>query len=108
MAEYKNINHLRVIDVPIHQIRKIEIVQLRGKTMGEWYSAQADKPKYMINGSAVEIAMLDRHDLQDGKMVRNEGNGFGFGISKVGSFGFGDPWAGRLAGLHHRLSRLGH
>ncbi len=93
MAEYKNINHLRVVDVPIHQIRKIEIVQLRGKTMGEWYSAQADKPKYMLNGSLWDSEGAIGTIWQGGKLVRNEGNGFGFGISKVGSFGFGDPWA---------------
>lgn len=93
MAEYKNINHLRVVDVPIHQIRKIEIVQLRGKTMGEWYNAQTDKPKYMLNGSLWDSEGAIGTIWQDGKLVRNEGNGFGFGISKVGSFGFGDPWA---------------
>lgn len=92
MAEYQVHNNLRVVDIPMTRIRKVAIVQLGGLTMGEWFAKQADKPKYMLNASLWDDKGVIGTIICDGKLVRDEGNGFGFGIISNGDCGFGRPW----------------
>ena len=41
MVNFKN---LTIAPIPVDQIRRVDIVQLGGLTMGQWYAKQADKP----------------------------------------------------------------
>ena len=92
MGEYHTFGNLKVADIPFNKIRKIDIVQLNGLTMGEWYARQTDKPTYMLNASLWDTKGAIGTIWKNGTLVRNEGNGFGFGVTNMGAFGFGDPW----------------
>lgn len=86
-------NGLLAVSAAADEIARVEIVQLGGKTMGEWYAAQAEGPDMMINASLWDGKGAIGTIWQDGKLVRNEGTGFGFGMNPAGGWGFGDPWA---------------
>lgn len=88
----ENRNGLLAVSAAADEIRRVSIVQLGGKTMGQWYAAQVDKPDMMINASLWDKSGAIGTIWQDGKLVRNEGNGFGFGVNKAGGWGFADPW----------------
>lgn len=92
MSNYINYNSLRIVEIAPEQIRRIRIVQLGSKTMGAWYAAQADKPKYMLNASLWDTKGPIGTIFLDGKMTRNEGNGFGLGTTDGNCFHFGKPW----------------
>ena len=83
---------LTAVSAASGEIARAAIVQLGGLTMGQWYARQADKPDLMINASLWDGKGAIGTIWQDGKLVRNEGTGFGFGITKAGGYGFGDPW----------------
>lgn len=89
----ENRNGLLAVSAAADEIARVEIVQLGGKTMGQWYAAQVDKPDMMINGSLWDERGAIGTIWQDGKLVRNEGTGFGFGVNESGGCGMGDPWA---------------
>lgn len=93
MADYKAFNRLRYVDIPMDSIRRAQIVDLGGMTMGQWYAQQADKPAYMINASLWDEQGPIGTIIRGGKTVRDQGNGFGFGIVSNGDCGFGAPWA---------------
>ena len=92
MSEYINYNSLRIVEIDPAQIRRVEIVQLGSRTMGEWYAAQADKPKYMLNASLWDTKGSIGTIFLGGKLTRNEGNGFGLGTTDGTGFAFGKPW----------------
>lgn len=85
-------NGLLAVSASEDEIQRVEIVQLGGKTMGEWYAAQAEGPDMLMNASLWDGKGAIGTIWQNGKLVRNEGTGFGFGVNKAG-WGFGDPWA---------------
>ena len=90
-----NFKNLTIAPIPVDQIRRIDIVQLGGLTMGQWYAKQTDKPKYLINASLWDSQGAIGSIYEDGLMVRNEGGGFGFGV--IGKkdevkWAFGEPW----------------
>ena len=87
-VKYKN---LTLISIPREQVRRIAIVQLGALTMNQWYDRQKDKPKYMLNASLWDNQGPIGTIWLDKKLIRNEGTGYGFGIS-AGEFSFGDPW----------------
>lgn len=92
MSKYINYNSLRIVEIAPESIRRIQIVQLGSKTMGEWYAAQADKPRYMLNASLWDTKGSIGTIFLGGKLTRNEGNGFGFGTTDGTGFAFGKPW----------------
>ena len=92
MADFKQSNNAYIVTIGNDEIEKIDIVQLGGLTMSQWYNKQTDKPDYMINASLWDDKGAIGTIWQNGELVRNEGNGYGFGINKSGGFGFGDPW----------------
>ena len=83
-------NGLTAASVSNSEIDRVEIVQLGGLTMGQWQAKH--KPDLMINASLWDGKGAIGTIWQDGKLVRNEGTGFGFGINKAGDWGFADPW----------------
>lgn len=85
-------NGLLAVSAAADEIARVEIVQLGGMTMGEWYAKQKDKPDMLMNASLWDGKGAIGTILQDGRLVRNEGNGFGFGVNKAGGWGFADPW----------------
>ena len=87
----KRSGKLLFAEIDRRDIRRIDIVQLGGLTMNQWYSRQKDKPKYMLNASLWDNKGPIGTIWLDGKLVRDEGTGYGFGISD-GGFSFGDPW----------------
>ena len=88
----ENRNGLLAVSAAADEIQRVSIVQLGGKTMGQWYAAQEEKPNMMINASLWDKTGAIGTIWQDGRLVRNEGNGFGFGVNKAGGWGFADPW----------------
>lgn len=93
MSEYINYNTLRIVEIAPEQIRTVKVVQLGRQTMGEWYAAQLDKPKYMLNASLWDNKGSIGTIFLDGKMQRDEGAGYGFGTTGAAAFDFGTPWA---------------
>ena len=92
MAEFKQSSNAYIVSIGNDEIDKIDIVQLGGLTMKKWYDKQENKPDYMINASLWDDKGAIGTIWQNGKLVRNEGNGYGFGINKSGYFHFGNPW----------------
>lgn len=92
MANFKAYDNSYIVTIGNDEIEKIDIVQLGGCTMKQWYDKQTDKPDYMINASLWDNSGAIGTIWQNGELVRNEGSGYGFGISKSGGFGFGYPW----------------
>ena len=92
MAEFKQSSNAYIVSIGNDEIDKIDIVQLGGRTMKQWYDKQTNKPDYMINASLWDDKGAIGTIWQNGKLVRNEGNGYGFGINKSGYFHFGNPW----------------
>lgn len=93
MAEFKQSNNAYIVSIGNDEIEKIDIVQLGGRTMKQWYDKQENKPDYIINASLWDDGKNAIGTIwQNGELVRNEGTGYGFGISKSGGFGFGNPW----------------
>lgn len=92
MAEFKQSSNAYIVSISNDEIDKIDIVQLGGLTMKKWYDKQENKPDYMINASLWDDNGAIGTIWQNGELVRNEGTGYGFGINKNGSFGFGNPW----------------
>lgn len=88
----ENRNGLLAVSAAADEIARVEIVQLGGMTMGEWYAKQKDKPDMLMNASLWDKTGAIGTIWQDGRLVRNEGNGFGFGVNKAGGWGFADPW----------------
>lgn len=86
-------NGLLAVSVAADEIDRVQIVQLGGLTMDEWYAQQAEKPDVMMNASLWDGKGAIGTIWQAGQLVRNEGTGFGFGVNKAGGWGFGDPWA---------------
>ena len=85
-------NGLLAVSAAADEIQRVSIVQLGGKTMGQWYAAQEEKPDMLMNASLWDKTGAIGTIWQDGRLVRNEGNGFGFGVNKAGGWGFADPW----------------
>lgn len=86
-------NGLTAVSASRGEIRKVDIVYLNGLTMGEWYNKQSDKPNILINASLWDADGDPIGTIwEDGKMIRDEGNGFGFGIAQNGDWGFAAPW----------------
>ena len=85
-------NGLLAVSAAADEIQRVEIVQLGGMTMGEWYAKQKDKPDMLINASLWDKTGAIGTIWQDGRLVRNEGTGFGFGVNTAGGWGFADPW----------------
>lgn len=83
---------LLTVSAAKNEIDRVKIVQLGGLTMGEWYAAQVEGLDMLMNASLWDGKGAIGTIWQDGKLVRNEGTGFGFGVNKAG-WGFGDPWA---------------
>ena len=92
MAEFKQSSNSYIVSIGNDEIEKIDIVQLGGLTMKKWYDKQENKPDYMINASLWDDKGAIGTIWQNGKLVRNEGTGYGFGINIAGGFGFGNPW----------------
>lgn len=93
MAEFKQSSNAYIVSIGNDEIEKIDIVQLGGRTMKQWYDKQENKPDYMINASLWDDGKNAIGTIwQNGELVRNEGTGYGFGINKNGGFGFGNPW----------------
>ena len=93
MAEFKGSSNAYIVSIGNDEIDKIDIVQLGGRTMKQWYDKQETKPDYMINASLWDDGKNAIGTIwQNGELVRNEGTGYGFGINKNGGFGFGNPW----------------
>ena len=88
----ENRNGLLAVSAAADEIQRVSIVQLGGKTMGEWYAAQEEKPDMMINASLWDKTGAIGTIWQDGRLIRNEGTGFGFGVNTAGGWGFADPW----------------
>lgn len=93
MADYTVHGKLCVVDIPMDTIRRVKIVQLGSQTMGQWYNAQADKPTHMLNASLWDEKGPIGTIWLDGKLTRDEGTGYGFGVNKSGDCGFADPWS---------------
>jgi len=89
----KLISHrsLTLLPIPAAVIRKAAIVWLGGKTMGQWRKAQAEPPDFMLNGSLWDKKGAIGTIFRDGKQIRSEGNGLGFGLTDEG-WAFGGPW----------------
>ena len=51
MAEFKQSSNAYIVNIGNDEIEKIDIVQLGGRTMKQWYDKQTNKPDYMINAS---------------------------------------------------------
>ena len=86
-------NGLTAVSASRAEIRKVDIVQLNGLTMYEWYDKQPDKPAIFINASLWDANKRPIGTIwENGKMVRDEGNGFGFGIAQNGGWTFAAPW----------------
>ena len=92
MADSIDIGKLRMAMIKAEDIRRVKIVPLGRMTMGQWYAQQADKPKYMLNASLWDTKGSIGTIYIDGKLQRNEGNGFGFGTQDGNTFAFGTPW----------------
>lgn len=92
MSDCINYNSLRFVEIAPERIRKIRIVQLGSKTMGQWYAAQEDKPKYLVNASLWDKKGSIGTIFLNGTLARNEGNGFGFGTTDGKTFHFAKPW----------------
>lgn len=89
----ENKEKLLSVNISNSEIDRIEIVQLNGLTMNEWYNKQTNKPNVMLNGSLWDEKGAIGTIWEKGKLVRNEGTGFGFGIiSNNYDYGFEDPW----------------
>ena len=88
----ENRNGLLAVSAAADEIRRVSIVQLGGKTMGQWYAAQEEKPDMLMNGSLWDKTGAIGTIWQDGRLIRNEGTGFGFGVNTAGGWGFADPW----------------
>lgn len=91
MAEYISYKNLQVVELPAARIRKVKIVQLGALTMGQWWAKQTDKPRYMLNASLWDAKGPIGTIWLGGQLVRNEGNGYGFGTD-AGRWDFGCPW----------------
>lgn len=86
-------NGLTAVSAARNEIRKVDIVYLKGLTMGEWYNKQSDKPDILINASLWDAEGDPIGTIwENGKMIRDEGNGFGFGIDQNGGWNFAAPW----------------
>ena len=86
-------NGLTAVSAARDEIRKVDIVYLNGLTMGEWYNKQSDKPDILINASLWDAEGDPIGTIwENGRMIRDEGNGFGFGIAENGDWGFAAPW----------------
>lgn len=92
MDNFRYCGRLKVLDIPNSNIKKVKIVNLGNLTMNEWYDVQTDKPKYMLNASLWDEQGPIGTIWLDGKLIRNEGNGFGFGVNTAGDWGFSNPW----------------
>ena len=92
MADFKQSSNAYIVSIGNDEIDKIDIVQLGGRTIKQWYDKQENKPDYMINASLWNDKGAIGTIWQNGELVRNEGTGYGFGINQNGSFGFGNPW----------------
>lgn len=92
MAEFKQSSNAYIVSIGNDEIDKIDIVQLGGRTMKQWYDKQTNKPDYMINASLWDDKGAIGTIWQNGELIRNEGTGYGFGINKNIGFGFGNPW----------------
>lgn len=85
-------NGLLAVSAAADEISRVEIVQLGGLTMGQWYARQASPPDLMLNASLWDGKGAIGTIWQGGKLARNEGAGFGFGVLANGCWGFGGPW----------------
>ena len=92
MAKFEASNNSWIVTIPNSEIEKIDIVWLEGNTMKQWYAKQTNKPDYLINASLWDNKGAIGTIYKDGKLIRNEGNGYGFAILKDKTFGFSDPW----------------
>ena len=64
-------NGLLAVSAAADEIQRVEIVQLGGMTMGEWYAKQKDQPDMLINASLWDKTGAIGTIWQDGRLVRN-------------------------------------
>ena len=94
---------MSVYKIP-RKIKKFEIFR-PNTTLKKWYSKQTDKPDILFNASLYTSTYKPCGTIwNDGVMVSDEGNGFGFGTSDKKTVEFGSPyskkWYDYLTGYH--------
>lgn len=91
MKKQKNGNFLE-LQFDFAEIERIELIKINS-TIKAWYAKQTDKPDYVINGTLFtykDYAPIGTVYI-DGQLVRNQGNGYGIGLSDGKLYG-GRPW----------------
>ena len=74
------------------KIKKFEIFQPK-TTLKKWYSKQTDKPDILFNASLYTSTNKPCGTIwNDGVMVSDQGNGFGFGTMDKKTVEFGSPY----------------
>lgn len=83
---------MSVYKIP-RKIKKFEIFR-PNTTLKKWYSKQTDKPDILFNASLYTSTYKPCGTIwNDGVMVSDEGNGFGFGTSDKKTVEFGSPYS---------------
>lgn len=82
---------MSVYKIP-RKIKKFEIFQPK-TTLKKWYSKQTDKPDILFNASLYTSTNKPCGTIwNDGVMVSDQGNGFGFGTMDKKTVEFGSPY----------------
>lgn len=82
---------MSVYKIP-RKIKRIEIFQPK-TTLKKWYSKQTDKPDILFNASLYTSTNKPCGTIwNDGVMVSDQGNGFGFGTMDKKTVEFGSPY----------------
>lgn len=82
---------MSVYKIP-RKIKKFEIFQPK-TTLKKWYSKQTDKPDILFNASLYTSTNKPCGTIwNDGVMVSDQGNGFGFGTIDKKTVEFGSPY----------------
>ena len=82
---------MSVYKIP-RKIKRFEIFQPK-TTLKNWYTKQTDKPDILFNASLYTSSYKPCGTIwNDGKLVYNQGSGFGFGTVDKKTVEFGSPW----------------
>ena len=82
---------MSVYKIP-RKIKRFEIFQPK-MTLKNWYARQTDKPDILFNASLYSNVTTPCGTIwNDGKLVSNQGKGFGFGTVDRKTVEFGQPW----------------
>lgn len=74
------------------EIKRFDIFR-PGKPLTKWYSEQKDKPDILLNASLYSSTYVPCGTIyNDGKLVSNQGKGFGIGTVDKHTVEFGGPW----------------